>query len=156
MLRLPALHASGMLLLGAAAVAWAQGVIMPDLRIPPAQRDSVRAAPCRVCGEIISIREVQVAGALGAAPQNPAHAATSYSSDWAVVGAAVFVPVGTDRNTHVGAVGTPDMAQRFSANGHEVTVRMDDGARHVLQRRDGGRFRIGQRVSLSGGLLEPM
>jgi outer membrane lipoprotein SlyB len=56
----------------------------------------------------------------------------------------------------VGAVGTPEMAQRFSANGYEVTVRMDDGQRQVLQRRDGGRFRLGQRVTLSGGMMEPM
>ena len=156
MLHLRALHASGLLLLGAAAVAWAQGVILPDLSKPAPYRDSVRAAPCRVCGEIISIREVQVAGALGAAPVNPAHSTAGYRNDWAVVGAAVFVPVGTDRNTHVGAVGTPDMAQRFSANGHEITVRMDDGQRQMVQRRDAGRFSVGQRVTLSGGLLEPL
>jgi outer membrane lipoprotein SlyB len=33
---------------------------------------------------------------------------------------------------------------------------MDSGERRVIQRRDGSRFQIGQRVTLRSGQIEPM
>ena len=51
--------ASG-LLLAAAATAWAQNLVIPDLRDPKLYREPARASACRVCGEISSIREVMI------------------------------------------------------------------------------------------------
>jgi len=55
-----------------------------------------------------------------------------------------------------GAAGTPEVQSRLGETTYEVTVLMDSGERHTLQRRDGNRFRVGQRVALRQGELEPM
>jgi len=134
-----------------AALAWAQGRL--DLRLPP-ERPSA-AASCRMCGEIRSIREVQTEAPVAVAP-NPAQTTASNPNSWAVVGAAVYMPTGTGANQgpHLGAVGTPEMVERFGSNTYEITVRMDTGENQVLRRRDGAFFRVGERVVLSEGRLE--
>ena len=48
------------------------------------------------------------------------------------------------------------MQARLGDTTYEVTVAMDMGERRVLQRRDGNRFHVGQRVALRAGELEPM
>ncbi len=147
--------AFGWLLLGAAAVAWAQGAL--DLRIP-ADRPSARGATCRMCGEIRSIREVHLQGAAPVAPINPARSTAAPGNDWAVVGAAVYTPIGrgTDADWQVGAAGTQEMAERFGASTFEITVAMDTGERKVVQRRDGTRFAVGDRVTLTDTLMEKL
>jgi outer membrane lipoprotein SlyB len=153
-LRAPSL---GWLLLGAAAVTWAQGTL--DLRVP-STREPARASSsaCRVCGEIRSIREVASEAPAPVAPQNPAHATSVSGNDWAVVGAAVYTPIGrgTQTDWQMGAVGTQEMAQRLGSSTYEIEVRMDDGERRLVRRRDATRFQIGQRVTLSEGLMEPL
>ena len=154
-LRVPGLRAgvSGALLLFAAAVAWAQ---IPDLRNPALYREPPRTAACRVCGEITSIREARSDASVPgqAAPERGA----SKANDWAVVGAVVLVPIGPGPKSepYVGGVGTPEMAERFGAGTYEITVRMDGGERQVVRDRDGARFRIGDRVTVSGGLIAPL
>ena len=138
------------------AAAWAQGVIIPDLRNPALYNEPARGATsCRVCGEIRSIREVQTEAPVAVAP-DPARSAAGNANNWAVVGAAVTMPTGTGSSeaARVGAVGTPEMVERFGANTYEITIRMDDGERKVLQRRDGTRYRVGDRVTVSGGMME--
>ncbi len=54
----------------------------------------------------------------------------------------------------MGAVGTPEMVERFGSSTYEIAVRMDSGERQVVQRKDGARFRVGDRVTLSGGMME--
>lgn len=137
-----------------AALAWAQGVIIPDLRDPALYREARPASACNVCGEIRSIREV--AGPRVEAAPNPARTTASNPNNWAVVGAAVYLPTGTgsSESPHVGAVGTPEMVERFGANTYEITIRMDTGENQVVQRRDGTRFRVGDRVTVSAGMME--
>jgi outer membrane lipoprotein SlyB len=138
------------------ALAWAQGLIIPDLRDPSLYREPTKGADsCRVCGEIRSIREVQTEAPVAVAP-NPAQSTASRPNDWAVVGAAVYLPTGTGtaQTPQLGAVGTPDMVERFGSNTFEITVRMDTGENQVLRRRDGAYFRVGDRVVLSAGRLE--
>jgi outer membrane lipoprotein SlyB len=48
------------------------------------------------------------------------------------------------------------MQMRLGEIYYEVTVAMDDGERRTVQRRDGKRFHVGQRVALRSGELEPM
>jgi hypothetical protein len=154
-LRLPGLRPAGpgALLLFGAAVAWAQ---IPDLRNPALYREPPRAATCRACGEITSIREVR-----GDAPvpgQAGAESGPGRGADWAVVGAVVLVPIGPGPKAepYVGGVGTPEMAERFGAGTYEIAVRMDGGERQVVRNRDGARFRVGDRVTVSGGLIAPL
>lgn len=138
------------------ALAWAQGVIIPDLRDPSLYREPAKSAgTCRICGEIRSIREVATEARVPVAP-NPARTTANNSNNWAVVGAAVYLPTGTgsSESPHVGAVGTPEMVERFGANTYEITIRMDTGENQVVQRRDGTRFRVGDRVSVSAGMME--
>ena len=144
------------LLCCAAALARAQGVVIPDLRDPALYREPARGGACRVCGEIRSIREVAVEQ-VPVAP-NPSRTTVNNPNDWAVVGAALYLPTGTgrDEQPRVGAVGTPEMVERFSANTYEITVLMDDGERRTVQRRDATRFRVGQRVTLNGAMMEPL
>lgn len=152
---LPGLRAgvSGTLLLFAAALAWAQ---IPDLRNPALYREPPRTATCRVCGEITSIREVRSDASV------PGQAGPGRGSgrggDWAVVGAVVLVPIGPGpkEEPYVGGVGTPEMTERFGAGTYEISVRMDGGERQVLRDRDGARYRVGDRVTVSGGLIAPL
>jgi outer membrane lipoprotein SlyB len=144
------------LLCVAATAAWAQGVIIPDLRNPALYQEP-KGPSCRVCGEIRSIREVQTEAPKAMAPDPSRTTATSSNpNDWAVVGAAVILPTGSSASPHVGAVGTPEMVARFGASNYEITVRMDSGERQVVLRRDGARFRVGDRVTLSAGMMEPL
>ena len=138
------------------ALALAQGLIIPDLRDPALYREPSKGAnTCRVCGEIRSIREVQTESPVAVAP-NPARTTVNNPNDWAVVGAAVYLPTGggTPHSPHIGAVGTPEMVQRFGSSTYEITIRMDTGENQVVQRRDGTRFRVGERVTLSAGMME--
>jgi outer membrane lipoprotein SlyB len=138
------------------ALAWAQGVVIPDLRNPSLYREPAKGSgSCRVCGEIRSIREVQTEAPVAVAP-NPAQTTASNPNSWAVVGAAVTMPTGTGANQgpHLGAVGTPEMVERFGSNTYEITVRMDTGENQVVRRRDGAFYRVGDLVVLSEGRLE--
>jgi hypothetical protein len=55
-----------------------------------------------------------------------------------------------------GAAGTPEVQARLGETVYEVTVAMDSGDKRTLQRKDGHRFHVGQRVALRQGELEPM
>ena len=115
----PAIPAS--LLCFVVAAAWAQGVIIPDLRNPALYNEPARgAAACRVCGEIRSIREVQTEAPTAVAP-NPARTTGSNPDNWAVVGAAVYLPTGTgtSQSPRMGAVGTPEMVELGRASCRE-------------------------------------
>jgi hypothetical protein len=141
-----------------AAAAWAQGLVIPDLR-NPALYNEPKGAGCNICGEIRSIREVQTEAPRALAPDpSRASASANNPNDWAVVGAAIFLPTSSSAGAspRMGAVGTQEMVARFGANTYEITIRMDSGERQVLQRRDGTLFRIGDRVTVSGGMMEKL
>jgi outer membrane lipoprotein SlyB len=97
-------------------------------------------------------------GSVAVAP-DPTRSAAGNPNDWAVVGAAITLPTGPDvrdAQPRIGAVGTQEMVARLGANTYEITIRMDDGERKVLQRRDGTLFRVGDRVTVSGGMMEKL
>jgi outer membrane lipoprotein SlyB len=135
-----------------AALAWAQGAL--DLRLPADRRPPTDAS-CRICGEIRSIREVQTEAPVALAP-NPARTTAGNPNSWAVVGAAVYLPTGAGVNhaPQLGAVGTPEMVERFGSSTYEITIRMDTGESQVVRRRDGAYFSVGDRVVVSEGRLE--
>lgn len=120
----------------------------------------VWAQTCQVCGEIRNIREISTAAR--PAP-GPGGAGTTPGSQSDLDSGPVVGTVGQFRfdrgraeGWNFGAAGTPEMQARLGETTYEVTVAMDVGERRTLQRRDGNRFHVGQRVALRGGELEPM
>lgn len=118
------------------------------------------AQTCTVCGQVRAIREVSAARPSSVeAPRPPAAVGTASALDTApVVGTVARFEFDRDRpdSWHLGAAGTPEMQLRFGEIYYEVTVVMDGGERRTVQRRDGNRFHVGQRVALRSGRLEPM
>jgi hypothetical protein len=119
------------------------------------------AQTCTVCGEVRSIREVSAARPAGAAEQRapaaPAGTVPALDSGPLVGTVARFeFDSGRPDSWHLGAAGTPEMQLRLGEIYYELTVVMDGGERRTVQRRDGNRFHVGQRVALRSGELEPM
>ena len=119
-----------------------------------------QAQTCTVCGEVRAIREVSAARPASVASSRPPAAIGPASAlDTApVVGTVARFEFDRDRpdNWYLGAAGTPEMRQRLGETYYELTVAMDGGERRTVQRRDGNRFYVGQRVALRSGELEPM
>lgn len=148
----------GLLLAAAMMPAGAQYIQIPDFRNPPPASAAAAKAnePCSNCGVIRAIRETQSQRAV-AVPQAFQNPQMSSGPDAPVrVGAVVALPLGDSGSDQafVGGVGTPEMRARFSESSYEITVLLDNGAYAVAQRRDGNRFRIGDRVRMRGIDLE--
>jgi hypothetical protein len=62
----------------------------------------------------------------------------------------------SEKKWHFGAAGTPEMQERLAQSGYEVAVKMDDGERRVFRVADVSRYRIGQRVSVRSGEVQPL
>ena len=143
------LAAAGMLGLAADAASQARPPL--DLTLRPVHE-----------GVVVSIREVH-AGTGSAAPRTPAQAVGSPSDleQAPPVGAVVYLPFAgasggpSGEGWRYGAAGTPEMQARFAQTAYEVIVDMEDGERRTFRPHDPGRFRIGQRVSVRSGELEP-
>jgi len=143
------------------AVLWiapsqAQYLQIPDFRHSAPPRETA-AQPCDRCGVIRSVRETRVqrpqAQTLSSSLSNPAISSGGPEPD-VRVGAVMALPMGGQDQVFVGGVGTPEMRSRFEESTYEITVRLDNGSFGVYQRRDGGRFRIGDRVRIQGVNLE--
>ena len=145
--------AAAALCIGFAALA--QTIRIPDFRqAPPAAAKLKSGEPCNDCGRILSIRETQVERKPGVpqAFQGSAAGTSSGPGGPNLVGAVVYLPLGNDSSARpfVGGVGTPEMRERFQETSYEIAVRLDDGAMRFIQRYDGTRYRVGDRVRLPG------
>jgi hypothetical protein len=139
--------------------AWAQTDKPLDLRLPPEL--PAAGSVCRACGEIHSIREVHIARPLQpqAGPATETIGSQPGTDDWRVVGTVAYLPLGAgskDEKWRVGAVGTPEMQAQLGESSYEISVQMDSGERRDVLRRDGSRFRVGQRVTLRSGEIEAL
>jgi len=118
---------------------------------------SAAAQTCLVCGEVRAIREVS---ASPLAQRMATSAGTPSGLDTApVVGTVAQFQFGGGSKSegwNFGAAGTPEMQTRFGETYYELTVAMDSGEKRTLERKDGNRFHVGQRVALRAGELEPM
>ena len=115
------------------------------------------AQTCLVCGEVRSIREVNERGTEARARTTPG--SPSGLDTGPVVGTVAQFHFGGGERSEgwsFGAAGTPEMQSRLGETTYEITVAMDMGEKRTLQRRDGNRFHVGQRVALRAGELEPM
>ena len=114
------------------------------------------AQTCLVCGEIRAIREVS---ASPMAQKVSAGVGTQSGLDTApVVGTVAQFQFGGGKGEgwSFGAAGTPEMQTRLGETYYELTVAMDSGEKRTVERKDGNRFHVGQRVALRAGELEPM
>jgi outer membrane lipoprotein SlyB len=133
----------------------AQTIRIPDFRQEAAAVAAIRPGEaCNNCGRIVSLQESQVEGKpnLPSAYRGPVPGSAAGTGDSHLVGAVILLPLGNDATDKpfVGGVGTPEMRERFRETIYKMTVRLDDGALRFLQRYDGSRFRVGDRVRLSG------
>ena len=73
-----------------------------------------------------------------------------------------FVPAGASssstlaaaRCSGTGGVGTPEMQERFAQTTYDIVVQLDNGGYTSVQRADGARYQVGDRVRLRGVQLE--
>jgi hypothetical protein len=117
---------------------------------------SAWAQTCLVCGEVRAIREVS---ASPMAQKTSSGVGTQSGLDTApVVGtvAQFHFGGGKSQGWSFGAAGTPEMQARLGETYYELTVAMDSGEKRTVERKDGNRFHVGQRVALRAGDLEPM
>lgn len=158
------MHASGRWLFaagatfGLAALVDAQSIRIPDLRkdarvFAPAPKPG---EPCDGCGVIRAIREVQNQRPIPVPKPLQGEAGDRGMNSGVLVGAVVALPTGEGSNNSrpfVGGVGTPEMRERFSETSYEITIRLDSGGLTFVQRRDGARFNVGDRVRVEGTQL---
>jgi len=143
--------------LSCALLVQAQSLIIPDFRQAP--RETARGPrpgeACDRCGVIRSIREVrnQRPVPVPQTLQSSAMSSSSMGGD-VRVGAVIALPTSEGGQSFVGGVGTPEMQDRFAETTYEITVRLDNGAFTMVQRRDGANYRVGDRVRVQGVQLE--
>ena len=145
------------LILGSSSMmaVWAQSIRIPDLRSPPPPIVSMKAGePCNGCGRILSIREIRVDRNNPRVPSvfRGGPGSSSAVGERNLVGAVIYLPLGgeTADRPFVGGVGTPEARERFGESSYELLVRLDDDSLHTIERTDGSRYRVGDRVRLSG------
>ena len=117
------------------------------------------AQTCTVCGEVRSVREVSASRPPPQAARPELPGTGSALDTPPVVGTVARFEFDRDRpegTWHLGAAGTPEMQLRLGEIYYEIIVVMDGGERRTVQRRDGNRFHVGQRVALRSGEFEPM
>jgi hypothetical protein len=117
---------------------------------------TVLAQTCLVCGEVRAIREVSSSPM---AQKASSGVGTQSALDTApVVGTVAQFHFGGGKSEgwSFGAAGTPEMQTRLGQTYYELTVAMDSGEKRTVERKDGNRFHVGQRVALRAGELEPM
>jgi hypothetical protein len=134
---------------------WSQNIKIPDFRRPPPTIATFGPGKiCEQCGRILSIREVTI-GRPPVVPQTLPSSSPAMSSGPGgpnLVGAVVYLPLGGGKSERpfVGGVGTPEMQERFRESTYEIAIRLDDDTLRVIQRHDGPRYSVGDRVRLSG------
>ena len=116
---------------------------------------TVLAQTCLVCGEIRSVREVHGRTTQEKTPVTPGSAQGVDTGPVVGTVAQFHFGPGPEKWTF-GAAGTPEMQTRLGQSSYEIVVAMDIGESRTVRRSDVHRFRVGQRVALRGGELEPM
>lgn len=128
---------------------------------PPAQPSTPAATTtCRDCGVVRSIREIRTERK---APRQDTYVSSQQYlqsrpfDQQPLIGPAISFSWGGGSNTtqaRVGAVGSPEMQQRFIEISYEITVRFDDGRYGLIEQPDPADLRVGDRVRLVKGQLE--
>jgi hypothetical protein len=125
----------------------------------PSKPQTSPAATCRDCGVVRSIREIRTerkASPRDTYVSSPQYLQTRPFDQQPLVGPAISLSWGggTETQTRVGAVGSPEMQQRFIELSYEITVRFDDGRYGLIEQADPGDLRVGDRVKVVKGLVQ--
>jgi hypothetical protein len=124
---------------------------MPDFRQQPYSVKTLRPGEvCNECGRVQSVREVALERRAAVPPTF--QGSSRGIGDTHLVGAVLYLPLSSSSGDKpfVGGVGTPEMRERFGDSTYAVTVRMEGGGARVVNRADGSRFHVGDRVRLVG------
>ncbi len=123
----------------------------------PKQQPSATAT-CRDCGVVRSIREIRTERKR---PSNtyinsPEYQQARPFDQQPLVGPAISFSWGGGSQTQarVGAVGSPEMQQRFIEISYEITVRFDDGRYGLIEQPDADNLLVGDRVKVVKGLVQ--
>lgn len=136
----------------ALALLWADAPAAQEESEKP-NADSSVAGKCRDCGVLRSIREIRTERQ----PRNPnvyvnsPQYLSTRQDDPVLIGPAVSFSWGgrnEQSQTRVGAVGSPQMQQRFIDISFECMVKFDDGRYALIEQDDVGSLRIGDRVQV--------
>jgi hypothetical protein len=129
-----------------------------DTSAQPNPQTSV-AATCRDCGVVRSIKEIRTerkSSRQDTYVNSQQYLQSRPFDQQPLVGPAISFSWGAGSPTQatVGAVGSPEMQQRFVEIDYEITVRFDDGRYGLIEQPDPGDLRVGDRVKLVKGRLE--
>lgn len=113
---------------------------------------------CRDCGVVRSIREIRTerqASRPDTYVTSQQYLATRQNTPPSI-GPVFTLSWGRNEQpqTHIGAVGSPEMQQRFLEITYEVTVRFDDGRYGLIEQDDVGELRIGDRIQVINKRVE--
>ena len=132
---------------------------------PAAGGDAVQSKPqpavtgtCRDCGVVRSIREIRTERKASADTYvaSPQYLQSRPFDQQPLVGPAISFSWGgsTPTQPRVGAVGSPEMQQRFIEISYEITVRFDDGRFGLIEQDSADDLRPGDRVKVAKGRVE--
>ena len=127
---------------------------------PKAEPSGNAVRTCRDCGLVRSIREVRTERTaprpdvyasspqyLETRPFAPPLIGPAFSLSWGA---------GTEPQTRVGAVGSPQIQQHFTEISYEIIVRFDDGRFGLIEQDDPDDLRIGNRVMVVNKRVEKL
>jgi len=140
-----------------AGPALTQGIRIPDFRKGEEAAVRLKAGEaCDSCGVIRSIREVPLQRPVPVPQQvrsDPTGVDRTVGREMPI-GAVIALPLGDGGRPYIGGVGTPEMRERFAETTYDIVVRLDGGGYTSLQRADGARYQVGDRVRVRGVQLE--
>ena len=120
--------------------------------------NSALTGTCRDCGVVRSIREIRTerqSSRPDTYVTSQQYLATRQNTPPSV-GPVFTLTWGRNEQpqTHIGAMGSPEMQQRFLEITYEVTVRFDDGRYGLIEQDDVGDLRIGDRIQVINKRVE--
>jgi hypothetical protein len=129
----------------------------------PSAQPKTQVSPtitCQDCGVVRSTREIRTERAGSSRPDTYISSSQYVQSrpfdQQPLVGPAFTLSWGAKGQTEarVGAVGSPEMRQRFIDISYEITVRFDDGRYGLIEQADLDDLRPGNRVRVVSGRVE--
>jgi hypothetical protein len=142
-----------------AALLWPPAAVAADdAPAQPTPQTSVTGT-CRDCGVVRSIREIRTERKTSQEDtyvSSPQYLQARPFDQQPLVGPAITFSWGGNNQTQarVGAVGSPEMQQRFIDISYEITVRFDDGRYGLIEQQDQNDLRPGDRVKVVKGLVQ--